>query len=88
MNAVVQKEVSPIDIQLYDCAKCFDSLWFTSECINDHYESGVKDDKLATIYHGNKKNNVLIKTPEGDTKRMKKNDIMTKGGSLAPSACT
>ena len=31
-NAAVQKEIPPIDIEIYDCAKCFDSLWFC-ECM-------------------------------------------------------
>ena len=87
INAVNQKEVNPIDLQVYDCAKACDSLWL-AECIKDLYESGVMDDKLAMIYYGNRKNNVSIKTPLGFTERIPINDIMTQGVSLAASACS
>ena len=52
------------------------------------YEAGVDDDKFSMIYHGNRSNEVSIKTPIGPTKRVQINDIMTQGGSLAPSACS
>ena len=87
LNAVVQKENEPIDLQLNACKKCFDSLWLY-ECMNDMFEAGVTNDKLAMIYHGNRKNMVSIKTPIGPTKRTDLNDILTQGGSLAPSVCS
>ena len=34
MNSVKQKESLPIDIQIYDVKKCFDSLWLL-ECCNN-----------------------------------------------------
>ena len=59
MNAAVQKVIKPVDLQIYDCAKCFDSLWI-EECMNDMFESGVTNDKLAMIYYGNRKNMISI----------------------------
>ena len=37
------KKKTPIDLQIYDYKQCFDSLWL-QECMNDMYDSGVKDD--------------------------------------------
>ena len=48
----------------------------------------MKDDRLATIFHGNKNNSVLIKTPAGEIKRVDIKSIVTQGGAVAPSACS
>ena len=49
----------PIDINLYDVEKCFDGLWL-DECLNDFYEAGIHDDKLALIHKGNQMNYVSV----------------------------
>ena len=38
----------PVDIQIFDYKQCFDTLWL-QECLNDLYDSGVNDDKLALL---------------------------------------
>ena len=53
INSVIHKESPPVDIHMYDLWKCFDGLWL-EECMNNLYEVGIKDDKLALIYQGNK----------------------------------
>ena len=40
-NSVVNVTEEPVDIQIFDIEKCFDSLW-VKECINDIYEAGLK----------------------------------------------
>ena len=47
-NSVVNGQEEPVDIQVFDVEKCFDSLW-VEECINDIYESGLTNDKLNDI---------------------------------------
>ena len=39
-NSVVNVTEEPVDIQIFDIEKCFDSLW-VKECINDIYEAGL-----------------------------------------------
>ena len=39
------------------------------ECINDLYEAGINDDKLALMYKLNSVNQVAVKTPFGLTER-------------------
>ena len=86
INAATQKRCPEIDVTLYDLEKAFDSLNLI-ECCNDMYEIGVMDDKLAAIYEGNRKNNVAINTPCGQTKRISIPDILTQGASLPPLIC-
>ena len=71
IHSVKKKEGKPIDIEMIDIKKCFDSLWL-EECINQLYETGIQNDKLALIYEGNSENQVAILTPgAGLTDRMK-----------------
>ena len=53
INAVIQKDDKPIDIELFDIAKCFDSLWL-KECLNDLYEAGLDNSNLNILYEGNR----------------------------------
>ena len=57
MNSVLQKESPPVDLSIYDVKTCFDALWL-QQCCNYLFESGVRDDKLAMIFEGNRKNNI------------------------------
>ena len=53
----------PMDIQFYDLAKCFFTMW-AEERMNDFYDAGVKNDKFAFV---SLMINVNVKTPVGDT---------------------
>ena len=51
MNCVVnyaKQEKLEMDINLYDIAKCFDSMWY-KETMNNLWDVGVQDDKFAGI---------------------------------------
>ena len=61
----------PVDIQVFDVEKCFDSLW-VEECINDIYETGLVNDKLNLLYLENQNANIAIKTQEGKSTRKSK----------------
>ena len=72
---------------MYDSRQCFDTLWL-QECVNDLYDAGIQDDKLALIYEVNKKNQVAIKTPFGITPRVNINQIVLQGEVLGPLQCS
>ena len=84
MNSVKQKESLPIDIQIYDVKKCFDSLWLL-ECCNNLYDSQVKDDKLAMIYESNRVHKIAVKTPTGLTERITVDDVIAQGSVIGPT---
>ena len=54
------------DNSVYDVKKCHDSLWL-HECINDLWEAGVKDDRLALLFLENYSAHIAIKTISGNT---------------------
>ena len=56
--------------------------------INDLFESGITDDKLAMIYESNKMNRVSVKTPVGQTDRTELPTIVAQGGSLGSTLCS
>ena len=64
INDVLCRKEESIDIQILDYKQCFDSLWL-EESVNDLWEAGVNDDKLALIAEANKSVKVAIKTPFG-----------------------
>ena len=81
------KKKNPIDIQIFDYKQCFDSLWL-QECLNDLYDSGVKDDKLALLYNINTEVKVAVKTPVGRTKRESIFNVITQGDVFGPIICS
>ena len=58
------------------------------ECINDLYDAGIDDDKLALIYEANKVNNVAVKTPFGLSKRETVEKIVLQGEVFGPLQCS
>ena len=58
-NSVLNGE-EPIDINLYDIEKCFDTLW-NEDVINSLYELGLRNDILNLIYLENRQSNIFRK---------------------------
>ena len=90
MNGIINEAIQTgksIDVLLYDYRQCFDSLWL-EECINDLFDAGIQDDKLALIYEANKVNKVAVKTPFGLTERETVNKIVLQGEVLGPLQCS
>ena len=81
------RKKTPVDIQIVDYKQCFDTLWL-EECLNDLYDSGVRDDKLALLYNINSHVNVAVKTPVGITDRKSINNVITQGDVFAPILCS
>ena len=46
INEAVNNKKLSVDLQILDYKQCFDSMWM-DECINDLWEAGIVDDKLA-----------------------------------------
>ena len=87
INDAINTKGKSIDVLIYDYRQCFDSLWL-DEAINDLYEAGINDDKLALIYEANKVNRVAVKTPFGLTKRETVNKIVLQGEVFGPLQCS
>ena len=77
-NATKQNHKEALKVSVYDFFKCFDSLWL-SECINDLYDAGLKNDKLVLLYKSNKTANIAIRTSSGTTERFSISDIVMQG---------
>ena len=87
INAVINKDDKPVDIELFDIEKCFDSLWL-KECLNDLYESGLKSDNLNLLYEGNKECFIAVKIPCGQTERISIKETVMQGSVWGPLCCT
>ena len=86
-NSVVKGKEEPIDVQIYDVATCFDSLWL-QECINDVFDAGFQNDKLPLLALENKTAKVAVKTAQGKTKRININNIIMQGSVFGSILCT
>ena len=86
-NYVIKEKSEPIDIQVYDVEKCFDSLWL-QECINDLYEAGLDNDKLPILFYENQNAKVAIKTQQGITSRVNIKNIVMQGSVWGSLFCT
>ena len=60
INQVKKDKSDPIDISVFDVEKCFDNLWL-EELVNDLYDRGLVNDKLALLYELNKDIKVAVK---------------------------
>ena len=86
-NAAKQNKEEATDIDVYDVEKCFDSLWLT-ECINEMYEAGIRNDKLCLLYLSNKDAQIVIKTASGKTDQMSIKDKVMQGRVWGGLMCT
>ena len=86
-NSVIKGGQAPIDIDIYDMKKCFDSLW-VEECVNDLYEAGLTNDKLNLLFLMNQNAQVAIKTQFGTTKRTDIKNIIMQGTVWGSLMCT
>ena len=78
LNDVTNGDAKPIDLQIYDVAKCFDALWL-EEAVSDLYESGLTNDKLSLLYLENELCKVAVKMPAGITRRVEIPIIVLQG---------
>ena len=62
-------------------------MWL-QDCLNDLYDSGVRNRNLAMIYEANRKNQVSVKTPDDTTKRVTIDNLVMQGEVMAPLECS
>ena len=87
INSVTKGSTDSCDIAVYDIIKAFDSLW-AEECINDLFDAGCDDDKLALIQLGTQNAQVAINTSEGITDRINILNIIMQGTVSGGLMCT
>ena len=84
---IKKRNLKGTDVQIYDAEKCFDKLW-ASECYNDIFNNGFKNDKLALLYNINKSAQVAIKTSTGNTRRINIKNTIMQGSVWGSLLCT
>ena len=90
VNGVInfaRQEKLEVDINLYDIAKCFDSMWH-EETMNDLWDTGIQDDKFAVIAKLNEKCEIAVKTPVGVTERFQLEKIEMQGTKFSNIKCS
>ena len=86
-NNIKKRNLKGTDVHIYDAEKCFDKLW-ASECYNDIFKNGFRNDKLALLYNINKSAQVAIKTSTAITRRMHIKDTIMQGTVWGSLLCT
>ena len=86
-NSIINGNEDPVDIQLFDIEKCFDTLW-VEECMNDLFDSGLQNDKLPLLYMENQNAEIAIKTQTGITDRKSIKNIIMQGSIFGSLCCT
>ena len=62
-------------------------MWI-EECLNDFYEGGLQNEKLALLYNINKNVKVAVKTPIGKTDRGSIHNVIIQGDVFGPLLCS
>ena len=78
-----QRKGHPIDILIYDVAKCFDEVW-PADTINVLYDLGVQNSNLNILYEGTKRSYISIKTPAVQTDRFEVEQLVAQGSTWGP----
>ena len=86
MNSIKKGSEEPVDFQVYDVEKCFDSLWL-HEVINCLYEAGVQNDKLPLLFIENNIAQVAVKTSGGMSNRELIRNIIMQGSVWGSLCC-
>ena len=73
-------------ITFADALTCFDNLWL-EDGICDLWKSGTRIRDCITIKRMNEKANVIIRTPVGETKRLKLENVVRQGTIYGPEIC-
>ena len=87
LNSVTNQTEEAIDCQVYDVDKCHDSLWL-HEVVNDLYDAGLTNDKLALLFLENSSAQVAVKGSSGISRRICIRNIIMQGTVWANLCCT
>ena len=86
LNSIKSNKEGPVDFQIYDVEKCFDTLWL-HEVINCLYDAGLTNDKLPLLFIENENVRVAVKTPGGLSKRINMKNIIMQGSIWSSMFC-
>ena len=86
INSVKKGTEKALDCQVYDIAKCFDSLWL-HEVINTLFEAGLQNDKLPLLFLENNNTQVAVKTNERMSRRVSIQNIIMQGSIWGSLCC-
>ena len=86
MNSIKKGSEEPVDFQVYDVEKCFDTLWL-QEVINCLYEAGLQNDKLPLLFMENNNAQVAVKTSGGISNRVNIRNIIMQGSVWGSICC-
>ena len=86
-NSVINGNEAPIDVHIFDVEKCVDSLWL-EECVNDLYDIGFQNEKLAILHLENQIADIAIKSSNGITNRASIQNIVMQGTVWGSLFCT
>ena len=90
INGIIQEHCTsqskPITIQIFDYKTCFYSMW-QDEVINELYDAGVQDDKLALLHKIYETNIIKVKTPAGLSDARNVENIICQGDPWGSMEC-
>ena len=87
INEVVNGKGKPIDLQSTDILKAFDKMNYF-ETHNDIWDVGINDKLFALISQLDRKCNVSVKTPCGETESFTLNDLIIQGSTFGSIKCS
>ena len=76
----------PITIQIFDYKPCFDSMWH-NKVINELYDAGVQDDKLALLHKIIETNIIKVKTSADLSDARNVKNIICQGDPWGSMEC-
>ena len=87
LNEAAQSRNINLEVLVLDYQECYDSLYLSS-CVNDLYDSGVKDNQLNLIHKANSSAMIGVNTPVGLTERREVKDSILQGEKMGPFICS
>ena len=69
-----------------DAEKCFDRLWL-EDCLVDIRESGLRERETVLLHEMNKKAQITVATPCGETEEFEVENIVKQGTIFGPLLC-
>ena len=73
-------------IIMADAEKCFDKLWL-QDCLVDMKEAGMREREIKMLYNLNKRAEIKIQTPVGETKEIEIEELVKQGKIFGPLMC-
>ena len=86
INSINKGNEDPVDVQVYDVEKCFDSLWL-HEVVNSLFEAGFQNDKLPLLFMENSIAQVAVKSSGGISNQVSISNIIMQGSVWGSMCC-